>query len=140
MKLYLKISMLLYLILAGWMIISGLVYLGRRTIMPYHQKALSEPWEKLSPNLQVLLQTLVHAIGATLLLSGLALLAIILFPFRRGEMWAIYLVPSLLTLYVVMMTLIVKNLSKKTPGGPPKIGILVVFLITFSALAFWFLS
>lgn len=131
---YHKISMVLYLVPAVGMIILGLVYLGHASILPYHQKALYEPWEKLTPNLQVLLNTLVRAIGAGALVGGLALGLIVLFPFRRGELWSTYAVPILSFLYIFTVILIARNLAKKTPGGPSLRLNLVVLMITLLAL------
>jgi hypothetical protein len=126
--------MVLYLIPAVGMIILGLVYLSHTSILPYHQKALYEPWEKLTPNLKVLLNTLVRAIGAGSLVSGLALVLIVLFPFRRGELWSIYAVPFLSFLYIFTVILIARNLAKKTPGGPSLKLNMVILMITLLAL------
>lgn len=124
-----------YLVPVLTMITLGLIYLFHNRIMPYHQKALAEKWKELPLAHRVLLNTLVRAIGTYSLVSGLALLLLLLFPFRNQEPWAMWAVPILSLLYVVLTILIAKNLRDKTPGGPPVYLLFLLVLFIAGGLA-----
>lgn len=98
--------------------------------MPYHSEALGLSWTELEENMQVLIIALMRAAGGGFLATGIAMLVLLIIPWRAGDRWAIYTVPaiglctSLGTLYA---TLLVKT---RTPGTPPVILSLITLVLT----------
>ena len=98
--------------------------------MPYHSEALKSSWSDLETNLQVLIIALMRAASGGFLATGLAMMILLIIPFRAGNTWSMYAIPaiglctSVGTLYA---TLLVKT---KTPGNPPVILSFVAIALT----------
>lgn len=124
------ISFISYSLVALVSILFGLIYLIRNEFMPYHSKAIGSSWSDVERNLQVLIIALMRAAGGGFLATGLAILILLIVPWRAGDTWSIYAIPtiglcgSLGTLYA---TLLVKT---KTPGTPPVILSLLAIALT----------
>ena len=113
------ISSIGYGFVAFILIIFGSIYLMKNQFMPYHREALGLTWSDLEPNFQVLIIALMRAAGGGFLATGLAILVILIIPWRAGNIWSIYAIPAigLCTLSgTLYATLLVKI---KTPGTPP---------------------
>lgn len=63
-------------------------YLTATRFFPYHRDAVGADWDRLDPGLQTLLRALLHVAGGGWLACGVALLALVAFPMRRGQRWA----------------------------------------------------
>ena len=72
----------------------GAAYLARSEFMPYHRDAIGLEWGDLHARVQALLLALMRGVGGGFLASGLAMLLLLAFPFRRGERWARWAVPA----------------------------------------------
>lgn len=70
------------------MIAVGFVYLSASRFMPYHAVALDSAWEDLDVRAQTLTLGLMHVAGGGWAAFGVLTLALVAFPFRRGERWA----------------------------------------------------
>ncbi len=122
------ISFISYGLVALVSVLFGLIYLLKNQFMPYHSKALGLAWSEIDENMQVLIIALMRAAGGGFLATGLAMFILLIFPWRSGDAWSIYAIPtislctSIGTLYA---TLLVKT---RTPGTPPVI-------LSFLALA-----
>jgi len=66
----------------------GAVYFTASEVMPYHKEALGVGWSQLEPGVRTLLVTFVNGYGSAHLAVGIALTALLLFPFRQGQVWA----------------------------------------------------
>ena len=130
------ISSLSYSFVALISIIFGLIYLCKNQFMPYHSEAVGLSWSNLDRNLQVLIIALMRAAGGGFLATGLAILLLLIIPWRAGDIWSIYAIPaiglctSIGTLYA---TLLVKT---RTPGKPPVRLSLLALILTASGLIF----
>jgi len=87
------ISFVCYGLYALVSILSGMVFLTRSTFMPFHQDALGKTWEKVDPNVQVLLLGLMRSAGGGLMTSGIGVAILLFIPFRVEAIWAIYSIP-----------------------------------------------
>ncbi|MGF1479397.1 MAG: hypothetical protein ACFB4I_07885 [Cyanophyceae cyanobacterium] len=87
--------------------------------MPYHSKAISLSWSELEENMQVLIIALMRASGGGFLATGLAMLILLMIPWRARDTWSLYAVPAL-GLCTSLGTLSATQLVKtRTPGTPP---------------------
>jgi len=108
-----------YSLVAFFLIIFGVIYLTRPTLMPYHLDAIGRSWADLDTPMQTLFLALMRVAGTGFLITALSMLLLLLIPFRAAEIWARYAIPVvglaqlLPTLYVTMYV------RKHTPGAPP---------------------
>ena len=126
----LLISFISYGTIALTSILFGLIYLLRDRFMPYHSEALELSWSDLEPNLQILILALMRAVAGGFLATGLVILILLIIPFRAGDMWSIYTIPSISlcnSLGTLYATLLVKT---KTPGNPPFILSSIALILT----------
>ena len=115
------ISSIGYGFVAFILIIFGSIYLMKNQFMPYHSEAVGFSLSDLEPNFKVLIIALMRAAGGGFLATGLAILVLLIIPWRAGNIWSIYAIPAigLCTLSgTLYATLLVKM---KTPGTPPVI-------------------
>ena len=63
----------------------GLIYLVMPTLMPFHLAAMSDSWDAVKPEYQVIFLTLMKGTGGGLLSVGIILGVILFVPFRRGK-------------------------------------------------------
>lgn len=73
---------------------AGVVYLVRREFMPYHGVAAGLAWQHLAPGMQVLLLALLRGVGSGFMVVGLAIVLLLVYPFRAGESWALWAIPA----------------------------------------------
>ncbi len=113
------ISFISYSFVALVLIVFGLIYLIKNQFMPYHSEALGLSWSDLEPNLQVLILALMRAAGGGFLATGLAMLILLIIPWRAGDTWSIYAIPTIsfcTSSGALYATWLVKT---RTPGNPP---------------------
>lgn len=124
------ISFISYSLVATISIVIGLIYLLKHQFMPYHSKALGLSWSELEANMQVLIIALMRATGGGLVASGIAMLVLLLIPWKRGDTWSLYAIPAInlcVAIGSLYAMLLVKN---KTPGTPPVILSLLAIVLT----------
>ncbi len=132
----LRISFYLYLFLVLMLFTTGLFYLATPTVMPYHHQAIGIPWTDVAFGERVLLWVLVKVTGGFQALLAIAMALILLFPFRRGESWAVVAVPLLGVMangVGLWATLLVND---RTGAGTPWPVGLVAMAMLFTAIAF----
>ena len=112
----------------------GVGYLARSEFLPYHRQAIGLEWKALIPSLQVLLLALMRVAGGALLGVGLAMLALLASPFRRGEAWARWAVAAVGAAAGVPALHAVVLVRTRTPGESPVV--LVVAGLACIALGF----
>ena len=114
----------------------GAVYLTRNRFLPYHSQAIGLSWSQLDPNLQVLILALMRVAGTGFVVAGLAMLVLLLIPWRAGETWSMYAIPAIsfcACLGSVYATFLVKT---KTPGTPPLRLSILGLVLTMMGLIF----
>ena len=113
------ISFISYSFVAVVSIVFGLIYLIKNQFMPYHSEALGLSWSDLDPKKQVLILALMRAVGGGFLATGLTMLILLIIPYRAGDTWSIYAIPTISfcnSSGALYATFLVKN---RTPGNPP---------------------
>lgn len=96
-----KIAFAIYLLGVLTLVGTGVAYLLCQTIMPYHEEAIGMEWIDIPIASQLLLQALIKAAGGGFLVTGVAVLIILVIPFRNGEKWPIWAIPLLVALWTV---------------------------------------
>ncbi len=97
----------------------GVVYLAASEPMPYHREALGVAWSELTPGTRAVLRTLLNGYGSTHLATGVALGALLLLPFRRGEAWARWAVLAIGLPVLAGTALLSWRLARETGAGVP---------------------
>lgn len=113
-------------------VVLGGTYLVRGSFMPYHADALGRPWAEVEPALQVLLGALMDVAGAGWIGIGVATLALVAVPMRRGERWGRLLIPALFLIFYVPTLLATVAVMNATPATPPWYGNVVACLATLA--------
>jgi len=129
-----RIAFGIYFLLALSSVAFGVVYLFCSTIMPYHRVAIGIPWEQLSSGLQALLQGLIKVAAAGFLVTGISFLALLIIPFRRGDLWAKWLIPILGSVWNIIALYATIMIAMKTPAvtpWPAAIAAMVLLIIAF---------
>ena len=115
-------------------ILIGLLYATRKTIMPYHLKALETSWEDIDSKYQFMLKVLLNGGGFYGLSSGLFMLVLLLIPFNEGQEWAGYAIGGIGLVGALPLTYIVYNVKTKTNGNPPLFIMYLVVLLLIIGL------
>jgi len=108
---YLSASLLLF--------VFALIYLFRSEFMPYHAAAVGQSWKEIDPSFQILILALMKVTGGGWLSAAVALIILLLKPFKEGSKWAFRAIPvigltaSLSSLYVTIYVAV------NTPASPP---------------------
>ncbi|AFZ44748.1 hypothetical protein PCC7418_2606 [Halothece sp. PCC 7418] len=124
------ISLICYTIVALIFLAFGVIYLMKKQFMPYHSQALGSSWSELDSNLQVLILALMKVAGSGFLVTGLTMLLLLIIPWRAGESWSIYAVPSV-SLVTCLASVYATSLVKtQTSGKPPIVLSLVGVFLT----------
>ena len=71
----------------------GAIYLFRSQFMPYHAVEVGMPWDQVPKGFQIMITSLMKTLGGAWLSTLVAIWAILLVPFRKGELWAKYILP-----------------------------------------------
>lgn len=130
------ISLISYSCVALVLIIFGLIYLIKNQFMPYHSRAIGLSWSDLEENMQVLIIALMRAAGGGFLATGLAMLILLIIPWRAGDIWSMYAIPAIslcISLGTLYATLLVKT---RTPGTPPVILSFIALVLTIIGFIF----
>ena len=131
------ISFSLYMVTTIAVLLIGVVYAFWKTIMPYHIDALETPWEDIDPRVQILLKALLNGGGYFGLSTGVAMLLILMIPFRAGELWAGYAVGVIGLIGALPLGMIVYGVKKHTAGNPPFFVMVIInLLLALGLLAF----
>jgi hypothetical protein len=111
-------------------LILGSTYLLRGSFMPYHADALQRSWAEVEPALQTLLGALMDVAGAGWIGIGVATLALVAVPMRRGERWGRLLIPVLFLIFYVPTLFATIAVLNGTPATPPWYGNAIACLAT----------
>ncbi|MFP4039175.1 MAG: hypothetical protein ACLFS7_01425 [Desulfosudaceae bacterium] len=108
-----------YLIVLVGLTVAGFIYLFRDEFMPYHSVAVGLPWAEVPAPFKLLILALMKVVGGAWLVIALALLIILLGPFRRGAGWTRWALPVLLTATYAGMSNAMSLVTINTPAMPP---------------------
>jgi hypothetical protein len=131
-----SLSSISYSIVAIVLLGFGAVYLTRNQFLPYHGQAIGLSWSQVDPNLQILILALMRVAGTGFVVAGLAMLVLLLIPWRAGETWSLYAIPAIsfcACFGSIYATFLVKT---KTPGTPPLRLSILGLVLTMMGLIF----
>jgi len=111
--------MLIHTLPTVGLLLQGLLYLTTPTFMPYHAEALGVEWHELSPSHQGFVLGVIRGMGAGSFSVSLALLLILVGPFRRGERWAFRAVPSIGIAFTTLTAYAAHTIDVRTPASTP---------------------
>ncbi|NJL45230.1 MAG: hypothetical protein HC922_04710 [Leptolyngbyaceae cyanobacterium SM2_3_12] len=94
MNLYTRLAFGCHLVAALLLSLFGFVYLFRPEFMPYHAVALSRDWDAVERPVQILILALMRVVGGAWLATALAVMILLLIPFRQGAPWARWAIPA----------------------------------------------
>jgi hypothetical protein len=108
MKKTMKSAFFCYVLVCLAFFFVGIVYFFSPRIMPYHEEVIGTKWESVAPRYQEMFLSLLHGVGATMVSICIAGLSILILPFRKGEKWAKWALPSIFlpsNLFLIYITL-----------------------------------
>lgn len=100
-------------------LVLGGVYAFKRSFMPYHADALSRSWGEVEAANQVVISALMTVAGGGWFTVGVAILALLVFPFRNDRRWAVYALPAVVLLFYVPNLSATLAVLQNTPASPP---------------------
>jgi hypothetical protein len=115
-----KVAFWLYVVggvLPGF--VFGFIYLLRNEFMPYHAVAVGMAWSEVPGPFQILIIALLKGVGGAAVTLAVALLVLLLVPFRHGARWALWAVPSLALLNYITVANAMAHVMLNTPAVPP---------------------
>ncbi|MFN2100959.1 hypothetical protein [Altererythrobacter sp. MF3-039] len=128
-----RIAALFYAVGAVASLILGSIYLFRTSFMPYHSIALGKSWGEVGEAERILIEALMDVAGAGWLALGCGVLALLWWPFRKGETWARLLIPFMLVLFYAPTLYATIKVLAGTPASPPWWGNALVLALAAAA-------
>ncbi len=134
-----RLVLLLHTLPTVGLLLQGMVYLTTPRFMPYHSDALSVSWEELSVPYQGFMLGVIRGMGAGSFCIALALLIILLIPFRRGEIWSYWAVPLIGASFSCLTAYAAFTIDRQTPASTPWVATCLLALMYVSGGLFsWF--
>ena len=121
------------------LLLQGLLYVTTTKFMPYHGEALGVVWEALPANHQGFLLGVIKAMGAGSIGVTLALIIMLIVPFRHGEAWARWAVPLVGTTFAALTAYAAYTIDVRTPASPPwqLTCVLAVSYLSGAVISYW---
>ena len=113
----------------------GVAYFTASEVMSYHQEALGVGWSQLEPGVRTLLLTLLNGYGSAHFAVGIALIALLLFPLRRGQAWARWAVLAIGFPVLGATAYLSARLAAVTDSNVPWQGALILLLLLLVGVA-----
>jgi hypothetical protein len=129
-----KIAFVIYFLDCLSLVGFGAVYFFSPTLMSYHQQVIGSTWEELGTGIRIILQVMLKATGTGFLVTGMSGLLLLFIPFKRGEDWASWALPSILIFWNAGVAYVSAGLALKTgvatPWPIPVLG-MVMLIVAF---------
>jgi len=108
---------------------SGVIYLFRTELMPYHAVALGKSWADIDQALQVLLLALMKGVGGGFLATAVAVGILLVIPFRQGIFWARWAIPVIGLVAALPTLYAAASVALNTPATPPLMRVLLIMAL-----------
>ncbi|MBU1340715.1 MAG: hypothetical protein KKE44_21570 [Proteobacteria bacterium] len=131
MKTITKISFICFLIICIGEMLIAFRFLTASQIMDYHQVAMGCSWDNLPAGMQTMTLNFLRTAGLGFLITGLAILFILIFPFQRGEHWSKWALVSIGLVQSIIMGIIVYSVRRHTPATPPLSPFVISGILSF---------
>lgn len=125
----LKIAFGGYSFIAAMLGGNGIAYLMANKVMPYHLIAMGSTWEQLDRGVQVMSLNFMKAAGAGMLTTSIAMIFLLLKPFKAGETWARWALLVISLSEILLITLRIMNVRANTTAEPPLIPNIVMGVV-----------
>ena len=129
-----KIAFGCHLASAMLLLVFGLVYLFRSEFMPYHADAVAREWSAVEPPYQILILALMRATGGAWLATAVAVVVLLLIPFRQGYKWARWTIPAVGLIVSGSAFYATAHVRQHTSGNPPWMAAMVGMLLSVVGL------
>ncbi|MGD8763385.1 MAG: hypothetical protein PVG87_13835 [Desulfobacteraceae bacterium] len=129
-----KISFICYMLIALASVVSGLIYTFSSQIMPYHQQVIGMKWEEVNPRFQMLFLAFLNGSGMAMFSLGLAIIILLFFSFRRGEIWSRWAIPVIYLPGSIYVLYIARNLHINTQASTPWLFLAILILIAIAGI------
>ena len=130
---------LLYLLPTLGLLGQGILYLTTQRFMPYHRDALGVEWNELSNSHQGFIIGVIRGMGAGSTSISIAMILLLLIPFRRGERWSYWAIPFLGILFSLLTAYAAYTIDVRTPASTPWLatcGLASVYLLG-AIVSYW---
>ena len=111
----------------------GFIYLFRSQFMPYHETAIGMPWADVPRGFQIIITALMHSYGGSMLAIALAMVAMLVIPFRKGETWVKYVLPAVSLVYSIPALIVTLTVRASTPAEPPWIAVVAGIVLVIAS-------
>ena len=102
------------------LLLQGLLYVATSRFMPYHAEALGGiTWEELQPHYQAFVLGVIKAMGAGSIGVTVALIIMLSIPFRRGDRWTRWAVPTVGIAFTALTAYAAFTIDVHTPASTP---------------------
>ncbi len=121
------------------LLLQGLLYLTTQSFMPYHADALALTWDQLPPHHQGFWLGVIRGMGAGSFTVALALLLMLVIPFRRGDRWPYWAVPLIGVVFTVLTAYAAFTIDTQTPASTPwrqTLGLTAVYSVG-ALISYW---
>jgi hypothetical protein len=115
----LKFAFLCHTINALAMMVIGSVYVFGNEFMPFHSDVIQTNWEDLDKFQQVLYLGMMRTEGAGFLASALAIVILLLIPFKQGKVWSYWAIAAIGLVEYLPTLIATFNVSRITSASPP---------------------
>ena len=129
----LKIAFVLNILVSLALIAFSLRYLLSSQIMPYHLQVIGRSWNDLDPRLQMMLLGFLRLGGLGMVSTGVSIGVLTLFPFRRGQKWAIRAIPLIGLIFYAPIAYGARALHYSTQASTPWKGVAIMSAILIAA-------
>jgi len=120
---------------AGIIALFGLIYLFSPTYLPHHEMAIGQPWEQIEHNTQVVILSMMRAIGSGWIALAFGIYFILFTAFKQGQPWARWAMFGMGMIVAVPVAFVGIKEQVTTDAVPP--WILPVFCIIFFISGFF---
>ncbi len=131
-----KLAFLCYLLNALACFLLGLAFVFGTEFFPFHSDVIQTSWSDVDASAQTLYLGMMRTEGAGFLATGLALLILLLIPFRRGETWSYWAMSAIGIAEWFPSFLANLHVANTTHASPPWQGVLLaIFLLIIGLFA-----
>ena len=114
----------------------GVIYLIKPEFMPYHAEAVGMNWSSVDVGFQIMILGLMKSHGAACLGMVISFGALLVKPFREGQIWVKYVLPFVSYIYTIPALYVTLNIRAKTGAHTPWIAVVAGMVLV--ALGFVF--
>lgn len=124
MNIKLKIALLFYAINVLGMLVIGCIYIFSNEFMPYHSDVIQTSWVDVGANEKILYLGMMRTEGAGFLACALAILILLVKPFREGRRWSYWAIPIIGIVEYLPTLIATYHVSTITTATPPWLAVL----------------